>query len=88
MNTAMDTATGEYDIQKMRSYIAYCKQKCAPRLSAEASDKLASTFVGLRTDVYKMRQRREGSANMAKSTIPITIRYVFVCATVSWHVYL
>jgi DNA replication licensing factor MCM5 len=71
MNEMKEQAEGDFDIQKMRSYISYCKAKCAPRLSAEASAKLSSHFVEMRA---KVRLLDSGSQGNAKTAIPITIR--------------
>ncbi|KAI9818235.1 MAG: minichromosome maintenance protein 5 [Thelocarpon impressellum] len=59
----------EISIEKMKRYISYCKQKCAPRLSPEASEKLSSHFVSIRRQVHSA----ELTAN-ARSSIPITVR--------------
>lgn len=59
----------EIPVEKMKRYITYCKQKCAPRLSPEASEKLSSHFVSIRRQVHAA----ELSAN-ARSSIPITVR--------------
>ncbi|KAF8591962.1 MCM-domain-containing protein [Ramaria rubella] len=62
-------AIGEIDIDKMKRYIAFCKLKCAPRLSDEASKMLSSHFVGLRKEVQRVERD-----NDERSSIPITIR--------------
>ncbi|KZF20216.1 DNA replication licensing factor mcm5 [Xylona heveae TC161] len=59
----------EIPVEKMKRYISYCKQKCAPRLSPEAAERLSSHFVTIRRQVH----RAEVAAN-ARSSIPITIR--------------
>ncbi|KAK8187325.1 putative DNA replication licensing factor Mcm5 [Phyllosticta capitalensis] len=59
----------EVPVEKMKRYITYCKQKCAPRLSAEAAEKLSSHFVSIRRQVHAA----EMTAN-ARSSIPITVR--------------
>lgn len=69
VNKTTNEDVGEIPIEKMKKYIAYCRAKCAPRLSPEASEKLASQFVSIRKDV----QQAEQDAN-ERSTIPITIR--------------
>ncbi|MCJ1363999.1 minichromosome maintenance protein 5 [Acarospora aff. strigata] len=56
-------------VEKMKRYISYCKTRCAPRLSAEAAEKLSSHFVSIRRQVHGA----ELSAN-ARSSIPITVR--------------
>jgi DNA replicative helicase MCM subunit Mcm2 (Cdc46/Mcm family) len=48
------------------------RRKCAPRLSKEAADKLASHFVEIRSQVSKY----ETETN-ARSSVPITIRYAY-----------
>ncbi|KAI9846312.1 MAG: minichromosome maintenance protein 5 [Sclerophora amabilis] len=64
-----DQVEAEISIEKMKRYISYCKQKCAPRLSPEASEKLSSHFVSIRRQVHNA----ELSANV-RSSIPITVR--------------
>ncbi|KAF9229538.1 MCM-domain-containing protein [Gyrodon lividus] len=60
---------GEIDIDKMKRYIAYCKSKCAPRLSPDAQEMLSSHFVSLRKQVQQVERD-----NDERSSIPITIR--------------
>ena len=60
---------GEIDLDKMKRYIAYCKGKCAPRLSAEAQEMLSSHFVSLRKQVQQVERD-----NDERSSIPITVR--------------
>ncbi|KAK4689763.1 DNA replication licensing factor MCM5, partial [Tremellales sp. Uapishka_1] len=60
---------GEIDIEKMKRYVAYCKSRCAPRLSAESAEMLSSHFVGLRKQVQQVERD-----NDERSSIPITIR--------------
>ncbi|KAF2816581.1 DNA replication licensing factor mcm5 [Mytilinidion resinicola] len=66
---AEDQVQAEIPVDKMKRYISYCKQKCAPRLSPEAAEKLSSHFVSIRRQVHAA----ELSAN-ARSSIPITVR--------------
>ena len=47
------SGTGELDVPTMKKYIQYCKAKCMPRLSDEAGDILASSYVKIRDDVRK-----------------------------------
>ncbi|KAF2153351.1 MCM-domain-containing protein [Myriangium duriaei CBS 260.36] len=60
---------GSIPVEKMKRYISYCKTRCAPRLSAEAAEKLSSHFVSIRRQVAQA----EASANQ-RSSIPITVR--------------
>ncbi|KAF2871339.1 DNA replication licensing factor mcm5 [Massariosphaeria phaeospora] len=59
----------EISIDKMKRYISYCRQKCAPRLAPEAAEKLSSHFVSIRRQVHAS----EMNANQ-RSSIPITVR--------------
>lgn len=59
----------EIPVEKMKRYISYAKSRCAPRLSAEAAEKLSSHFVSIRRQVA----RAEQDANQ-RSSIPITVR--------------
>lgn len=47
------TGVGELDVPTMKKYIQYAKAKCFPRLSEEAGDILASSYVKIRDDVRK-----------------------------------
>lgn len=49
--------------------MSFCNRRCAPRLSAEASEKLSSHFVALRKQVQQVERD-----NNERSSIPITIR--------------
>ncbi|KAH9911436.1 ATP dependent DNA helicase [Epithele typhae] len=64
-----EEVVGEIDLEKMKRFIAFCKAKCAPRLSAEAQDMLSSHFVSLRKQVQQVEQD-----NDERSSIPITVR--------------
>ncbi|KAF2798842.1 MCM-domain-containing protein [Melanomma pulvis-pyrius CBS 109.77] len=64
-----ETVQAEIPIDKMKRYISYCRQKCAPRLSPEAAEKLSSHFVSIRRQVHAS----EMNANQ-RSSIPITVR--------------
>lgn len=68
-SAATEEQAGEIPIEKMRRYISYCKAKCAPRLSPEASEKLSSHFVGIRKQVHQVEQDSN-----ERSSIPITVR--------------
>lgn len=47
------TGVGELDVPAMKKYVQYCKARCMPRLSEEAGDVLASSYVKIRDDVRK-----------------------------------
>ncbi|OAA74072.1 DNA replication licensing factor mcm5 [Cordyceps fumosorosea ARSEF 2679] len=59
----------EIPVDKMRRYVSYCRNRCAPRLSPEAAEKLSSHFVSIRRQVHAA----EIEAN-TRSSIPITVR--------------
>lgn len=60
---------GEIDIDKMKQFIAFCKARCAPRLSDEAAEMLSSHFVALRSEIQEVERM-----NDERSSIPITVR--------------
>ncbi|KAJ2164621.1 minichromosome maintenance protein 5 [Coemansia sp. RSA 560] len=60
---------GELSLETMRRYVTFCKERCAPRLSAEAAEKLSSFFVAMRAQLWTME--RDSSE---RSVIPITVR--------------
>jgi DNA replication licensing factor MCM5 len=68
-NNNLEAAQSEIPVEKMKRYISYAKSRCAPRLSAEAAEKLSSHFVSIRRQVA----RAEADANQ-RSSIPITVR--------------
>ncbi|GHJ89483.1 hypothetical protein NliqN6_5885 [Naganishia liquefaciens] len=83
MNIHMNRQTqeetvGEIDIDKMKRYVAFCKSRCAPRLSPEASELLSSHFVGLRKQVQQVERD-----NDERSSIPITIRQLEAIVRIS-----
>ena len=59
----------ELSLEFFKKYIAYCKTRCAPRLTQDASQRLVSHFVDIRKKVYVNEL-----ATKSKSTIPITVR--------------
>jgi len=66
---------GELDVPTMKKYVQYCKTKCAPRLSEESGDVLASAYVKIRDDVRKRTLELAGGDNEdAQAVIPITVR--------------
>ncbi|KAJ3349529.1 minichromosome maintenance protein 5 [Entophlyctis luteolus] len=64
-NDSVVDTVGGISMATMRSYISYCKSKCAPRLSVDAAQLLSSHFVEVRSKVRSMDKR---------SAIPITVR--------------
>ncbi|KAF8898425.1 MCM2/3/5 family-domain-containing protein [Infundibulicybe gibba] len=68
-NAQRTEESGELGLDKMKRYISYCKNKCAPRLSADAQEMLSSHFVSLRKQVQQVERD-----NDERSSIPITVR--------------
>ena len=66
-----DTARteGEFDLQRMKRYIAFCRARCAPRLTAEAAEKLSNHFVAIRKQVAQAERDQD-----ERSSIAITVR--------------
>lgn len=65
----LENAGMEISMEKMRRYITYCRLKCAPRLSAQAAEKLSSQFVSIRKQLLINELE-----STERSSIPITIR--------------
>ena len=68
------TGVGELDVPTMKKYIQYCKVKCAPRLSDEAGDILASSYVKIRDDVRK--RVMEVSSRQLLARLPIVWPFI------------
>ncbi|CDW55817.1 DNA replication licensing factor mcm5 [Trichuris trichiura] len=75
MNAAVEheSTEGEIPLSTMKKYIAYCRDKCGPRLNASAARKLVYSYVRMR-NVPVSQQRGELHIAYKKSSIPITVR--------------
>mmetsp|Transcript_20806 Transcript_20806/g.29206 ORF Transcript_20806/g.29206 Transcript_20806/m.29206 type:complete len:229 (-) Transcript_20806:718-1404(-) len=87
MKVAM-TGIGELDVPTMKKYVQYCKAKCSPRLSEEAGDILASSYVKIRDDVRRRSmEASSGTQNEvngdAQTVIPITVRQLEALVRIS-----
>jgi DNA replication licensing factor MCM5 len=83
MRVAM-TGEGELTVQAMKKYIQYCKSRCAPRLTEEAGEFLASSYVQIRDNVRKQGIAASGgSHDFTQSTIPITVRQLEALVRIS-----
>ncbi|KAJ1725577.1 minichromosome maintenance protein 5 [Coemansia erecta] len=67
--TAAEVEGGELSLETMRHYVTFCKDRCAPRLSAEAAEKLSSFFVAMRAQLWNIERD-----SAERSVIPITVR--------------
>ena len=94
-----DAATGELGLHRMRRLIAYAKSRIAPRLSAEAMDRLREFYVKVRKDQRALRTAAAASSASASDTreraaaradthesqsvVPITVRQLEALVRVS-----
>lgn len=61
--------TDEIPLSTLRRFIAYARERCGPRLSEAAAEKLANQYVLMRSG--SSRQEQETGK---RSAIPITVR--------------
>ena len=73
---AISSSSGELSIAAMKKYVQYCKAKASPRLTDEAGDILASSYVKIRDDVRKqaIASRTSNGNDDNQAAIPITVR--------------
>jgi DNA replication licensing factor MCM5 len=64
--------TADLDVQTLRRYIAYCRERCSPRLSPEASTMLTGHYVKIRNQVRESLRSKNSSSS--SQVVPITIR--------------
>ena len=60
----------DIDVMKLKRFITYCRERCAPRLSDEAATMLSSQYVQVRNQVRLALLNTPGEAQV----VPITIR--------------
>ena len=79
------TGVGDLSVNAMKKYIQYCKARCSPRLTEEAGDVLASSYVKIRDDVRKQAIASAGAGgnDSTQSTIPITVRQLEALVRIS-----
>jgi len=58
-----EESTGPLSVPELRKYISYCRNRCSPRISADAAEVLKNHYITIRA---AMKQD--------KATIPITVR--------------
>jgi len=61
-------AEGEIPIATLRKYLSYCRSRCEPRISNEASEVLANHYISIRKS---MKEEKDAGQD---SGIPITVR--------------
>lgn len=71
---------GEFaiDPEKLKKYIAFCRSKCRPRLSASAAELLKNRYVSFRTTMRDQRKQ-----NHSAKAIPITVRQLEAIVRIS-----
>ncbi|XP_022374772.1 DNA replication licensing factor MCM5 isoform X2 [Enhydra lutris kenyoni] len=67
--TQTQAVEGEVDLAKLKKFIAYCRAKCGPRLSAEAAEKLKNRYIMMRSGARQHERDLD-----RRSNIPITVR--------------
>ncbi|XP_030062648.1 DNA replication licensing factor MCM5 [Microcaecilia unicolor] len=71
-------STGEVDLQTLKKYIAYCRMKCGPRMSAAAAEKLKNRYILMRSGAREHERESE-----RRSSIPITVRQLEAIVRIS-----
>jgi DNA replication licensing factor MCM5 len=61
---------GEIEPTTLKKFIAYCRERCAPRLSDEAAALLSGQYVHIRNRIRESLQNRPGESQV----VPITVR--------------
>ncbi|CCH58755.1 hypothetical protein TBLA_0A09720 [Henningerozyma blattae CBS 6284] len=69
LDNQRENSNMELSMEKLKRYITYCRKKCAPRLSPEASKSLSSHFINIRKQLLINELQ-----STDRSSIPITIR--------------
>jgi DNA replication licensing factor MCM5 len=72
------TEEGEIDIKTFKKYVAYCRNRCAPRLSEDAAELLRNNYVKIRDSV-----RKQTHANGEPPAVPITVRQLEALVRIS-----
>ena len=68
--SASENKEGEIPLDLMRKYVAFCRSKCAPRLTRAAAEALRNHYVSIRGNMRKRNMQMSSDA----SVIPITVR--------------
>lgn len=61
-------AAAQLDVQELKRYIAFARQRCAPRLSERAAEALQNHYVNVRSTMRAKEQAGDSAA------VPITVR--------------
>ncbi len=71
MEAADDEKKGsdEISLSELRRFIAFARERCGPRLSPAAAEKLANQYVLMRSEANRHEQKTG-----KRAAIPITVR--------------
>lgn len=64
-----ETTNGELSLSFMKKFVAYAREKCGPRLSMEAGEKLKAKYVQMRNSTKELEDETQ-----KRLAIPITVR--------------
>uniref|UniRef100_A0A671R043 DNA replication licensing factor MCM5 n=1 Tax=Sinocyclocheilus anshuiensis TaxID=1608454 RepID=A0A671R043_9TELE len=67
--TQTEGVEGEIPLATLKKYVAYCRAKCGPRLSAAAAEKLKNRYVLMRSGAKEHERETD-----RRVSIPITVR--------------
>uniref|UniRef100_A0A672RBT8 DNA replication licensing factor MCM5 n=1 Tax=Sinocyclocheilus grahami TaxID=75366 RepID=A0A672RBT8_SINGR len=67
--TQTEGVEGEITLATLKKYVAYCRAKCGPRLSAAAAEKLKNRYVVMRSGAKEHERETD-----RRVSIPITVR--------------
>merc|ERR1712085_172671 len=70
-------AEGDISVGKLRKYLAYCRSRCEPRITNEASEVLANHYISIRKS---MKEEKDAGQD---SGIPITVRQLEAIVRIS-----
>jgi DNA replication licensing factor MCM5 len=70
VSTGAAASDGEIDVVTLKKFVAFCRDRCAPRLSEEAASILSSQYVHIRNEVRLSQASNPGEATV----VPITVR--------------
>ncbi|MEE6508186.1 hypothetical protein FKM82_019622 [Ascaphus truei] len=76
--TQTHAVEGEVELNTLKKFIAYCRTKCGPRLSAEAAEKLKNRYILMRSGAREHERDSE-----KRSSIPITVRQLEAIVRIS-----
>merc|ERR1712152_129178 len=78
MNAAADTSVeGELSLDFMKTYIAYCRSRCVPRLEENAAEKLKNKYVLMRNsnrEIEEEGEKREAIVRISESLAKMELK--------------